>query len=55
MNLPYTMTEEQAADAVRAFKPAICYPYHHRGSDVEKFKELVGSDAGVDVRLREWY
>jgi len=55
MNLPYTMTVEQAADAVREFRPKICYPYHYRGSDVAHFKELVGADAGVDVRLREWY
>jgi L-ascorbate metabolism protein UlaG (beta-lactamase superfamily) len=55
MNLPYTMTVEQAAEAVRAFKPRIVYPYHYRGSDIIKFKELVGTDAGVDVRLREWY
>ncbi len=55
MNLPYTMTVEQAADAVRAFKPKIIYPYHYRGSDVEKFKQLVGDDQGIDVRLRDWY
>ena len=55
MNLPYTMTVEQAAQAVQAFKPRIVYPYHYRGSDINKFKELVGTDAGVDVRLREWY
>jgi L-ascorbate metabolism protein UlaG (beta-lactamase superfamily) len=55
MNLPYTMTVEQAAQAVRAFKPRIVYPYHYRGSDINKFKELVGIDAGVEVRLREWY
>jgi L-ascorbate metabolism protein UlaG (beta-lactamase superfamily) len=55
MNLPYTMTVEQAARAVRAFKPRVVYPYHYRGSDVEKFKELVGTDAGIEVRLREWY
>jgi L-ascorbate metabolism protein UlaG (beta-lactamase superfamily) len=55
MNLPYTMTVEQAADAVREFKPKICYPYHYRGSDVAHFKELVGTEAGVEVRLREWY
>jgi len=53
MNLPYTMTVEQAADAVRAFRPAIVYPYHYRGSDVEAFKRLVG-DAS-EVRLLEWY
>jgi L-ascorbate metabolism protein UlaG (beta-lactamase superfamily) len=55
MNLPYTMTVEQAADAVRAFKPKIVYPYHYRGSDTEKFKKLVGEDSGVEVRLRDWY
>ena len=55
MNLPYTMTEEQAASAVREFKPKIVYPYHYRGSDVEKFKKLVGEHSGVEVRLRDWY
>ena len=53
MNLPYTMTPEQAADAVREFKPKVVYPYHYRGSDTAKFKKLVG-DAS-DVRLRDWY
>jgi L-ascorbate metabolism protein UlaG (beta-lactamase superfamily) len=55
MNLPYTMTPEQAADAVRAFRPKIVYSYHCRGSDLEKFKKLVGEDAGVEVRIRDWY
>ncbi|MDP6082314.1 MAG: MBL fold metallo-hydrolase [Verrucomicrobiota bacterium] len=53
MNLPYTMTPEQAADAVREFKPRVVYPYHYRGSDTAKFKKLVG-DAS-EVRLRDWY
>jgi len=39
MNLPYTMTEDQAASAVREFKPKIVYPYHYRDSDVGKFKK----------------
>jgi L-ascorbate metabolism protein UlaG (beta-lactamase superfamily) len=55
MNLPYTMSVEQAARAVRAFKPKIVYPYHYRGSDLEQFKRLVGDDAGVELRLRDWY
>ena len=55
MNLPYTMTVEQAAEAVRAFKPKIVYPYHCRGSDLAKFKALVGAEAGVEVRLKDWY
>ncbi len=28
MNLPYTMTPEMVADAARAFRPKILYPYH---------------------------
>lgn len=55
MNLPYTMGVEQAADAVRAFRPRIVYPYHCRGSNLEKFKALVGDDLGIEVRLRDWY
>jgi L-ascorbate metabolism protein UlaG (beta-lactamase superfamily) len=55
MNLPYTMDVDHAASAVRAFKPAIVYPYHYRGADLERFKKLVGTDAGVEVRLRDWY
>jgi len=55
MNLPYTMDVAQAAEAVRAFKPRIVYPYHSRGSDLKKFKALVGSDSGIEVRLRDWY
>jgi L-ascorbate metabolism protein UlaG (beta-lactamase superfamily) len=55
MNLPYTMTPEQAASAVREFRPKIVYPYHSRSSDLEKFKKLVGDDVSVDVRLRDWY
>jgi L-ascorbate metabolism protein UlaG (beta-lactamase superfamily) len=54
MNLPYTMTPEEAADAVRAFHPKVVYPYHYRGSDTNAFaKALDGS--GIDVRLRNWY
>jgi L-ascorbate metabolism protein UlaG (beta-lactamase superfamily) len=55
MNLPYTMTPEQAASAVREFRPKVVYPYHSKGSDLEKFKALVGADSGVEVRLRNWY
>lgn len=55
MNLPFTMTVEQAADAVREFKPKIVYPYHFRGSDMDAFTRLVGTDVGVEVRVRNWY
>ncbi len=56
MNLPYTMTEEQAASGVNAFEPEVVYPYHYQGSDVEKFKALVEAGGGnTEVRLRDWY
>jgi L-ascorbate metabolism protein UlaG (beta-lactamase superfamily) len=55
MNLPYTMTVEQAAEAVKAFKPKIVYPYHCRGSDLNRFKQLLAAETGVEVRLRDWY
>lgn len=53
MNQPYTMTPEQAAEAVKAFKPGIVYPYHSRGTDTQKFADLVGD--ATEVRLRDWY
>ena len=60
MNLPYTMSVEEAADAVLAFKPKVVYPYHYRGqdglSDVARFKQLVdGGNAGINVILADWY
>ena len=54
MNLPYTMPPDAAAEAVRAFHPAIVYPYHYNGSDLSVFeKGLAGS--GIEVRIRDWY
>ncbi len=54
MNLPYTMPPDEAAAGVKAFQPAIVYPYHHRGSDLAVFaKGLEGEE--IEVRLRKWY
>ncbi|HTM51592.1 MAG TPA: MBL fold metallo-hydrolase [Bryobacteraceae bacterium] len=54
MNLPYTMPPEEAAEAVKAFKPKVVYPYHYRGSDLKVFESaLAGS--GVQVKLIDWY
>lgn len=60
MNLPYTMSVEEAADAVLAFKPKVVYPYHYRTpegfSDVAKFKEIVnGKNPEIQVIQLEWY
>jgi L-ascorbate metabolism protein UlaG (beta-lactamase superfamily) len=54
MNLPYTMTAEEAADAVKAFHPKIAIPYHYKGQDTTVFqKGLEGT--GIEVRLLNWY
>jgi len=54
MNLPYTMTPDEAAAAVKTFKPKIVYPYHYKGQDPAVFqKDLAGS--GIEVRLVDWY
>jgi L-ascorbate metabolism protein UlaG (beta-lactamase superfamily) len=60
MNLPYTMSVEKAADAIRQFKPKIVYPYHYRSHDGTKadfgqLKKLVGEGSGVEIRVRDWY
>ncbi len=55
MNLPYTMPPEEAAACVAAFKPAIVYPYHYRGSDLQVFATALAEVPEVEVRIREWY
>ncbi|SKB40498.1 L-ascorbate metabolism protein UlaG, beta-lactamase superfamily [Salegentibacter holothuriorum] len=60
MNLPYTMTVEDAADGVLAFAPKKVIPYHFRGkdgfADVEKFKTLVNEgNQDIEVEMLEWY
>ena len=54
MNLPYTMTPEEAADAVKAFHPKVVIPYHYRGSDLTVFQKAL-ANTGIEVRLLDWY
>lgn len=54
VNQPYTMTVDQAVDAVRAIKPTIFYPYHYgeveEKTDIERLvRELEGV---TEVRVR---
>ena len=42
MNVPYTMTPDEAADAVKAFHPKIAIPYHYQGSDIHVFAKRSG-------------
>jgi L-ascorbate metabolism protein UlaG (beta-lactamase superfamily) len=53
MNLPYTMTPEMVADAARAFKPKVLYPYHYGKTDPTKLVELMKDTPEVEVRIRQ--
>lgn len=58
MNVPFTMSVERAASAVREFRPKVVYPYHYRNQDstfanLKLFQSQVGSE--TEVRLRKWY
>jgi len=51
MNLPYTMTPEMVADAVRMIKPRILYPYHYGDTDTGRIVELLkGKETEVRIR-----
>jgi len=52
MNLPYTMTPEMVADAARAFRPKILYPYHFGDTDTAKLTSLLVREKGIEVRIR---
>lgn len=52
MNLPYTMTPEMVADAARAFRPRILYPYHYGETDPEELVRLLADEEDIDVRVR---
>ena len=63
MNLPFTMNSISATNVIRAMQPKTVYPYHYReGSGASAvytnaayFKQLLGTDLGIEVRLRNWY
>lgn len=54
VNQPYTMTPEQACEAVKAVKPKIYYPYHYgqvdEPTDVEALAKML--EGVCDVRIR---
>ncbi len=53
MNLPFTMTPEMVADAARAFRPAILYPYHYGNTDTSALVRLLEGEKGIEVRIRD--
>ena len=59
MNLPFTMSVTNATNCIRAMQPKVVYPYHYNENGVrtnaETFKRWLGTDLGIEVRLRKWY
>lgn len=53
VNQPYTMTVEQAIDAINKMKPKIVYPYHFGDSDVSQIKEYFKDNKEIEVRIRD--
>ncbi len=53
MNLPYTMTPAMVADAARAFKPRVLYPYHYGKTDPQVLVDLLKDVKDVEVRIRK--
>jgi len=53
MNVPYTMTPEMVADAARAIRPDILYPYHYGNTDPQELVALLEDEKDIEVRIRE--
>ncbi len=51
INLPYTMPPKEAAEAARAFKPKVLYPYHQGQSDPGEVKKLLADEKAIEVRV----
>jgi L-ascorbate metabolism protein UlaG (beta-lactamase superfamily) len=52
MNLPYTMSPEMVADAARAFRPKVLYPYHFGETDTSRLVKLLQGEKDIEVRIR---
>ncbi len=53
MNLPFTMTPEQTAEAARIVKPKILYPYHFGNTDASLLLKELAGESDIEVRLRK--
>ncbi len=54
MNQPYTMTSEQVADAAKAFRPKVLYPYHYQfgDADTDTLVDLMKGEKDIEIRIR---
>ena len=52
MDLPYTMSPEMVADAARAIRPKVLYPYHYDDTDPQRLVDLLKGEKDIEVRIR---
>lgn len=52
MSLPYTMTPAMVADAAKALRPGILYPYHCGTTHADELGTLMKDTPSVQVRIR---
>ena len=57
INLPYTMTVDEAVELTKAIHPRVVIPYHYRGNPTTDLNDFAAKlkGSGVEVRLLEWY
>ncbi len=53
MNLPYTMTPQMVADAVKLFQPEVLYPYHYGDTNVQNLLDLFKGKSKPEIRIRQ--
>ena len=53
MNPPYTMTPATVADAAKAFRPRILYPYHLGSTDTARLAKLLAGEKDIEVHIRK--
>ena len=47
------MPPEMVADAARAFRPSIQYPYHFGKTDPSQLAKLLAAEKSIEVRIRK--
>jgi L-ascorbate metabolism protein UlaG (beta-lactamase superfamily) len=53
MNQPFTMTPQQVADAAKAFRPRVLYPYHFSSTNTALLAPLLAGEKDIEVRFRK--
>ncbi len=53
VNQPYTMTPQQAINAINMIQPKIVYPYHYGDTDLTPIVNAFKDNNDIEVRIRE--